>query len=404
MQLALGFARQHGLEIAVRSGGHGFPGLSTVDGGLLIDLRPLNDVHVNPERRIARIRPGALGGDIVLETSRHGLSAVGGTRARVGFGGLAIFNGHGYLAPRYGNAVDQILALELVLADGRLVRATPTSNADLFWAVRGAGDSFGVVTAFEVALYPVPAQAQLGGYELDLATAADTLTRLDAEDPLLSEDLLWGVKVLRTAAVAPSLTVGYVHLGDEATRRRDLASIRALAPGAREHHETLSYADLYYRPGFTGSRAFVAGAQLTALDSRTSQLLVDVAVAAAAVPTPAGAERSLDFYPISKGLARPPATPNAWPVRSGYGFTARVSYDVPGQEAEHTGWADGVVGRLVEAGVTKGYNVTAINHVSHWTPDIIRSVYAAELDRLLAIKATYDPDNVFRRSGIGSIV
>ncbi len=405
VQTALKIARTNGLEVAVRSGGHGFAGLSTVDGGLLIDLRSLNDVHVDVDRRIARIRPGALGGDILLETIPHGLAPVGGTRARVGFGGLAIFNGQGYLAPRYGNAVDHVLAVEVVLANGRVLKASPTSNEDLFWAVRGAGDSFGIVTAFDVNLYPVPDDVQVGSFDLDLVTAAESLTRVHISDADFSEDFLWGVKAQKAPSGTASIVIGYVHVGNVASRRRDVELLRGLLPAAVERSEKMTYLDLHYRSGFTGQHTFVAGAQITALDAPTAAAIVAIANEFAGRPTPAGSEQSLDFYPVSKGMARESSPPNSWSVRSGYGFTARVSYDDPAQEAEHVSWANNAINELVSAGLTSGgYNGTAINHVSTWTPDAIRSAYGSGLGTLLAIKQKYDPDNLFRRSSLGIVI
>ena len=400
VRAALKMARDSGLVVAVRSGGHSFPGLSTVDGGIVIDLSLMNDVQVDLERQTARIRPGALGGDIILETVPYGLAPVGGARARVGFGGLAIFNGQGYLAPRYGNAADNIISLEVVLADGRWVRASPAVNENLFWAMRGAGDNFGIVTLFEIRLHPVPVIVTVGTFELEPATVVEALAALEGVDRLLSEDIAWAVKVQRSPSGASSVSIGYEHLGGEAAIARDLDLLQRAAPSARQDRQTISYVDLHYRSGFTGNRTYVAGAQLRSLDLATARQIRTIAERFFAdVPTPPGAERSIDFYPISKGLARVPTPPNAWSIRSGYGLTARVSYDEADQEAGHAAWADGAIDHLVAAGVTSGgHNVTALNHVSRWTPECVREAYGESYRRLAALKAKYDPDNLFRRS------
>lgn len=399
VRAALKLARDHGLEVAVRSGGHSFSGLSTVDDGIVIDLSLMRDVHVDLERRTARIRPGALGGDIVLETVPFGLAPAGGTRARVGFGGMAIFNGQGYLAPRYGNACDNILSVDVVLADGRWVHASPIANEDLFWAVRGAGDNFGIVTSFEVALHPVPEVAYIGKLDLDVDHAVATLGRLEAIDPLLSEDVLWEVRIELSPEGNAGIAIGFIHLGDAKARDRDLDLLRSAGKSTGESLAETTYLDLHYRGGFTGSRTYVAGCQLRSVDLATSELLVGLAHSLAQeTPTP-GAERSIDFYPISKGLAREPRPANAYGLRSGYGLTARVSYDEASQEPHHTRWADRAIGTLVDAGATiGGHNATALNHLSRWDDTSVRQSFGANFDRLVELKAKYDPENVFRRS------
>jgi FAD/FMN-containing dehydrogenase len=400
VQAAIEVARTHDLEIAVRSGGHGFHGLSTVDGGLVIDVGLMRDVDARPQERTARVRPGALGGDVVAETLRFGLAAVAGTRARVGFGGQVIFNGQGYLAPRHGNGCDHVLAVELVLADGRWVRATAEEEPDLFWALRGAGDSFGVVTAIEVALHPVNAVAHAGMVVWGGDDLVATLVAAAELDAALSEDIWWAIVVEPGPDGAPVVGFGYTHVGSAAGFARDIALLESIAPVVEHEHETLSYLDLHYRGGFTGERTYLTGCQLRSFDRDSASVLVQLAEAWAQEPDDAaGRLRSLHVYPHSKGLGRPGTPPNACGLREGFAVNARVSYDDPGQEAGHVAWADGAVHAFVDPGLTlRGFNGTSLNYVSRLSDEIVAAYYGDDLPRLKQIKHHYDPDDLFRRN------
>src|SRR4051812_9822607 len=152
---ALALAREHGLEVSVRGGGHSVAGHAVVDGGLEIDLRPMNRVRVDPERRTAWCGGGANWGEVDHETQAFGLAVTGGRLADTGVGGLTLGGGSGWLERKYGLTVDSLLSAEVVTADGRLVVASPDRDPDLFWALRGGGGNFGVVTGFEFALHEV---------------------------------------------------------------------------------------------------------------------------------------------------------------------------------------------------------------------------------------------------------
>ena len=186
---AVNFAREGGLALAVRGGGHSGPGLGTVDGGLVIDLAPLNGVRVDPESRTARVGGGSTLGDIDHATHAFGLATPSGIISTTGVGGITLGGGMGSLTRKYGLAIDNLLEADVVLADGSFVTASDKSNPDLFWALRGGGGNFGVVTSFLLRLHPI--STVYGGpmlWDLDRADEAMRFWRdtLEAADDDLS--------------------------------------------------------------------------------------------------------------------------------------------------------------------------------------------------------------------------
>jgi hypothetical protein len=152
---ALGLAKRAGLQVAVRSGGHSFPGLSMCDGGIVIDLSLMRAIRVDPETRTARTQAGALWGDFDHETQAFGLATTGGIVTHTGVAGLTLGGGIGWLQRKHGLTIDQLIAVDLITAEGELVKASAAENVDLFWGVRGGGGNFGIVTEFEFRLHPV---------------------------------------------------------------------------------------------------------------------------------------------------------------------------------------------------------------------------------------------------------
>ena len=152
---ALGLAKRAGLQVAVRSGGHSFPGLSMCDGGIVIDLSLMRAIRVDPETRTARTQAGALWGDFDHETQAFGLATTGGIVTHTGVAGLTLGGGIGWLQRKHGLTIDQLIGVDLITAEGELVKASAAENVDLFWGVRGGGGNFGIVTEFEFRLHPV---------------------------------------------------------------------------------------------------------------------------------------------------------------------------------------------------------------------------------------------------------
>ncbi|HEX8864923.1 MAG TPA: FAD-binding oxidoreductase, partial [Lentzea sp.] len=172
---AIRFGVESGLELAVRGGGHSFSGASCVDDGLMIDLSRMNSVVVDPVAKTATCGPGCKLSDVDAATQEHGLAVPGGTISHTGIAGLTLGGGFGWLTNRHGLTLDNLVGVDVALADGRLVRASAEENADLFWAIRGGGGNFGVVTSFEYRLHEVGPMVNLGLFFWDLDRGGDML-------------------------------------------------------------------------------------------------------------------------------------------------------------------------------------------------------------------------------------
>jgi FAD/FMN-containing dehydrogenase len=249
---ALAFARDHDMRVTVRAGGHSVSGASLCDGGLVLDVRGMADVEVDPERRIARVGGGATWAAVDRATQAHGLATTGGRVSSTGVVGLTAGGGSGWLERKHGLACDSLLAVELVTADGRLVRASADENPELLWAHRGGGANFGVVTALELALHPVGPEV-LGGLLLHPAERGRELLELyrdtmrDAPDGLsLALIYLTGPDEEEVPAQLrgqPVVAIAGMYAGPVAEGEAALAEIRAFGPPAADFFGPVSYAD-----------------------------------------------------------------------------------------------------------------------------------------------------------------
>ena len=219
---AVRFARDEDLVIAVRGGGHSIPGLSTCDGGVVIDLSRMRGVEVDPERRTARAAGGALLGELDEQAQGHGLVCPVGVVSHTGVGGLTLGGGMGRLQRRFGLTIDNLLAVELVTADGEHVHASEEENADLFWALRGAGANFGVATSFEFRLHPFDGAITHGSVVHPIEHARE-LAGLYREVLERGPDELWMRLGLDLVDGKPVAEVAALHCGSASQAERDLA-------------------------------------------------------------------------------------------------------------------------------------------------------------------------------------
>ncbi len=396
---ALAFARRAKLAIAVRSGGHSFPGLSVCDGGIVIDLGSMKQIHVDPRRGTVRAQAGVLLGELDRATQAYGLAVPTGSVTSTGLAGLTLGGGFGWLMRKHGLTIDQLLSVEIVTADGKVLEASGTTNADLFWGVRGGGGNFGIVTEFEYRLHSVGPKV-LSGFTLwpieeaplvaryyrdwaasvsDELTTALVLRRAPAMEPI--PEAMHGTPVIVVACCwAGSLDRGakvLQPLRQFGERAVDLTAVRpfveqqamfdpSFPPGIWVHSKATDVAVLSddvldillaYSARMTSLRSGIIAWQLggavsrvgdfdTAFGSRTSGYLVDIV----------GVTDSADGFAEQREWAR-----DCWAALSPYHAGVYVNW-------------------LMEEGEQR-----------------VREAYGQRrYERLQALKRQYDPENVFR--------
>ncbi len=236
------FARDTGLELAVRGAGHSAPGFGTCDAGMVIDLSPMRSVYVDPVTATARVDGGATWGDLNYAAHAFGLATTGGIVSTTGVGGLTLGGGIGYLARPYGLSIDNLRSAQVVTADGRVLTASQAENADLFWALRGGGGNFGVVTSFEFQLHPV-GDVYAGIFLYELASARDLLrffadfipTAPEPDGAFPAFQIAPPLPFIPADRVGDTLCAAIVHwAGPVSEGRRAMAPFREIGPVVAE--------------------------------------------------------------------------------------------------------------------------------------------------------------------------
>jgi FAD/FMN-containing dehydrogenase len=396
---AIRFGRERDLEIAVRGGGHSAVGHSTTDGGLVIDLARLNDVSVDADRRLARAGGGALLGQLDVAAQEHRLVCPVGVVGHTGVAGLTLGGGVGRLQRRFGLTIDSLRAVELVTADGRIVRATAGEEPELFWGLKGAGANFGIATSLE----------------LDLHEFGGTLHRGVHIHPASDIHELWGVyrdfaasapesiAAIFTVALAepaadypdevagqPIVVISYNHSGAGEDVERDIAPLLRGPKAASITTTSEPYLTAQRSSDLSlawGSRSFILGGYLADCPADVLDAYVDH------VRTVPG-DASISITMMGGAIDRVPDDAAAF---SGRGHSFDVSPDTswtdPVADDENAGWVRRAMA-IAEPHLAPG---RYINELSDAAPEITRSSYGdAKLQRLRAIKREWDPTNVFR--------
>ena len=370
---AVRFARTNGLEIGVRCGGHNIAGLAVPDGGLMIDLTPMNAVQIDPERQLAWVQGGALLGELDKAAQQYGLATTAGNVSHTGVGGLTLGGGMGWLARRFGLACDNVASYELVTADGSVVRASADENPELFWGLRGGGGNFGIVTSFEFRLHQVGTRALSVEFTYPASAGFEVLRgwrELNANAPR---------EATFTASIKPdSVTVGYVWVGEGGYAL--LPAVRALGPVSDEVVEETSYLELQTRDDNVQGhryRRYWKGHYFKALPDDAIRALLR---------TP-GVSASLQAY--GGAIADVPDDDAAFSHRDTlFEFVTATRWDDPAEDESRIAQLREYAAAL--APYANGAYLNTLNGDS-----ISRAFPPAKLARLTALKTAYDPANVF---------
>jgi FAD/FMN-containing dehydrogenase len=394
---AVRLARAHNLPLAVRGGGHNVAGHAVCDDGLVIDLSPMKGVRVDPASRRVQAQAGLTWGELDRETQAFGLATPGGMISTTGIAGLTLGGGVGWLLRKYGLTCDNLLSVDLVTADGRVLTASETENADLFWGVRGGGGNFGIATSFEYRLHPVT--TVLGGflfYPLDQARdvlrflrrfwagASDDLTTL-ASFLTLPADPSLPVELHHQPVIAVSLC----HVGRADDAEAEVLPLRRFGPhrldglGAISYTELQTMNDAFFPPGL---QHYWRSAYLRGLDDDVIDLLVD---SFGSVSSPL---TGVDLHHLGGAMAGVGSTATAFGHRDApYLVNIYAIWTDPAETARHVDWL-----RTLSEALRPGASGAYVNFLADEGETGVRESYeAAAYERLVALKHRYDPANLF---------
>lgn len=394
------FARRHDLGLSIKGGGHNIAGLALCDGGLMLDMSLMRSVWVNANGRTALAQAGCLLGDVDRETQVHGLAAVLGFVSNTGIAGLTLGGGFGYLTRRFGWTCDNVISMEVVTAEGRVMRATEQENADLFWGLRGGGGNFAVVTNFEYQLYPVGPEVMAGLVAWraeDASQVLDMYRNLVAEAPAA----LTCAAVLRIAPPAPWLPANIhgkpiialvvCHSGPVAEGEKEVARIKAFGSPVGDVIQRRSYVSQQSILDATqpkGRRYYWKSEYLPALDR---ELLTKVIEHAGGILSPHSA---VILFPIDGPLNQLSDDHCAAGNRGAAAvLNITASWDKIDDDQANIRWAKTAWEDM------RGFS-TGGTYVNFLTEDEgeerIRAAYGKNYPRLAQVKSKWDPENLFR--------
>jgi FAD/FMN-containing dehydrogenase len=400
---AVRFGVAQGLEIAVRGGSHSMSGASSVDDGLMIDLSEMNQVAVDPEARRARVGGGALLRDLDAATQPHGLAVPAGMISHTGVGGLTLGGGMGWLTRQHGLSIDNLESVRIVTADGSILRAAEDENPDLFWAVRGGGGNFGVVTEFEFRLHEAGPMVNYGLLFWGLDQGADVLRLARDLIPALPPELT----VITAALNAPPAPFvpeqhhfqpGYglvvVGFGSAEEHAAVVEKIRGTLPPLFEFATPMPYVALQQsldEANDWGHYCYEKGTYLEDFTDAAIEVITEY------VPKKTSPLSAVLFYRLDHAYSAvaDDATAFGGGRSDRYAVFAIAQCPVPELQDAEIAWVRGFWDALQPHAVNIG---SYINGMAEYDEDRLRASFGPKYDRLVEIKRKYDPDNVFHRN------
>jgi FAD binding domain/Berberine and berberine like len=382
---AVQFARSQNLPVAVRGGGHDVAGHGVCDDGLVIDLSQMKGIQIDPEQRIARAEPGLTSGEFLREIQQSGLAIPTGVFSSVGISGLTLGGGIGWLSGKYGLTIDNLLAVDIVTADGTLLTASATEHPDLFWAVRGGGGNFGVVTAFTFQLHPL-AQVLAGNVIHPLSRAREVL-RFYREYTRYSPDELTVNAVLATGPDGhPVIILTAWYCGDLAEGERVLAPLRTFGPPIVDLIRPMTVLE-----ATTMSDAFSPPGQHYCYRAESLMSLSDEVITTTIAYGSAYPSTRAVLYHIHGAAMRIDPGATAFALRHDHYILEMIAGWAEGKVQPHLDWVrrfQATIKPFASEGVY-------VNFLVDEGEAGVRASYAGNYERLIQVKNTYDPTNFF---------
>jgi FAD/FMN-containing dehydrogenase len=387
-------ARDKGFELAVRGGGHSYAGHGTSEGGIVLDLGALRTLEVDVASRVVHAAGGLTAGDVVDAGAPHGLTVGFGDTATVGIGGITLGGGVGFLVRKHGLTIDHLLGAQVVTADGQILEVGPEDHPDLFWAIRGGGGNFGVVTRFDYRLHPVDT---VTGGMLALPATPQTLAALVAAVEAAPDELSMIANVLLAPPLpfvppelvgTPLVLAQVVHVGEPDDGERAIAPLRAIADPVADLVRVLPYSAMFSaEPQPPAPHAVLRTFFADALDEDAARELLGRLQSSTAELAAA------EIRVLGGAVARVPAEATAFAHRHRRLMINVAAVYASAEEAPvHRRWADAAATAL-----RQGEDAAYVNFLGDEAPERVRAAYPGPTwDRLTAVKLRYDPQNVFR--------
>jgi FAD/FMN-containing dehydrogenase len=398
---SVNFARENDLLLAVRGGGHNVAGNALCEGGLVIDLSPMKAVRVDPVKRTARVQPGANWGDVDKETQIHGLVTPGGEVSTTGVAGFTLGGGMGLLRRKWGLACDNLISVEIVTADGQALTASETEHPDLFWAVRGGGGNFGVVTSFEFRLYPLGPEIYGATTIYPFEEAASVLRNwrdfaLRAPDEVTSEALLWGMPPLPEVPPemhwAPVVILTAMYAGPVEEGERALRQLREMGPAIGDLSAPQQYVAMQ-----SDMDPLFADGQLNYwkslfAESMCDEVIDEIVTLYASRISP---QTLFGLRHLGGAMGRVPEEATAYGNRGAlFNISIDNTWQDPARNEEMISWARAAWASLRE--LTDGGVYLNFAGLGEDNDLLARAAYGRNYDRLVNVKRCYDPANLFR--------
>ena len=388
---SVNFARTHNLVLAVRGGGHSFPGHSTCDGGLVIDLSPMKSVRVDPNKRTIRAEPGVKLGEFDRKCQAFGLATTASIVSDTGIAGLTLGGGMGWLARKYGLSCDNLLSVDIVTAEGRFLTANADENEDLFWAVRGGGGNFGVITSFEYRLHPVGPMI-LGGFVMHPVSKAKEVMKFFAEfSRSIPDEMTSFVGLMHSPEGEPIVGVGGCYHGDLEVGEQVVRPLREFGPPMADMLGPMPYTamqSMVDETAPTGWRYYDRSCFLESLSDDAIAVLID---RYASVPSPYS---MMMLFQLGGAVGRVAKDQTAFFHRdAAYHFEIIAAWQQPTDDDKNVGWLRDTWDAFTPH-TTAGVYVNSLG--DEGDERVVAAYGAATYQRLVDLKNKYDPTNLFR--------